>query len=219
MSLLRIDTSILGPHSSSRELADIVQKHWLEEHADATVVARDLAANPIPATYWPAAVSAGQTPEDQRSDEQKAATALASELYDELSSAETVIVATGLYNYGVNQLLKSWIDLLITDSRTLGGAPVLTGKDIALVIARGGYYGPGAPREGWDYQTGYLVRIFSEVFGGNLSVVDREFTLVGVNPALDDFKEQAAELHAGAKEKSEIVGKELAAAYSARKSA
>lgn len=215
MSLLRIDSSILGPYSSSRALADVVQKHWLEEHEGATVVARDLATTPIAAESWIAAVSAGQTPEDQRSEAQSAGLALAGELYRELDGAETIIVATGLYNWGVNQLLKSYLDLVVVGAPQ--GQQFLAGKDLALVVTRGGYYGEDGPKAGWDHGTPWLVRLLSEVWGANVTLVERDFTLVGVNPALDDFKAQGAALHDAAVVKGQAVGKELAASYAARK--
>lgn len=214
MTLLRIDSSILGPNSASRKLADLVQNHWTEEHGDSAVVTRDLGANPIPASYWPAAVSAGHTPRDQWSDEQKAATALAAELFDELKNAEAVIIATGLYNWGVNQFLKSWLDLIFTVAPL--GEEVLKGKDAALVVARGGYYGDDGPKAGWDHGTPWLVRVLSETWGANVSLIERDFTLVGVNPALDEFEAQGARLRDAAVEKSRLVGKELAARYAAR---
>ena len=215
VTLLRIDSSILGPHSASRELGDLVQEHWTQEHGDSAVVTRDFAANPIPATYWGAAVSAGQTPEQLRTDEQKAAAALAGQLADELRNAETVIIATGFYNFGVNQFLKSWIDLIFT--AVAQGDQILKDKDIALCVARGGYYGDDGPRAGWDHGTPWLVRVLSEAWGGNVTVVERDFTLVGVNPALDQFKEQGAALREAAYDKSRLTGKELASAYAARK--
>jgi FMN-dependent NADH-azoreductase len=47
--------------------------------------------------------------------------------------------------------------------------------------------------------------------GTDLTVVEREFTLVGVNPALDDFKELAAYMHQEALASARDVGKLLAA--------
>jgi FMN-dependent NADH-azoreductase len=49
-------------------------------------------------------------------------------------------------------------------------------------------------------------------WGADLTVVEREFTLVGVNPALDDFKDLAAEMHQGALASAREAGKVLAAA-------
>ena len=57
-------------------------------------------------------------------------------------------------------------------------------------------YGAGTPREGWDHSTGYLVRILGDVWGADLTVVEREFTLVGVTPALDACTDLAAHMHA-----------------------
>ncbi|WP_300679878.1 NAD(P)H-dependent oxidoreductase [Nocardioides sp.] len=217
MSLLRIDSSILGDYSASRALANTVQEHWIAEHPGATVVARDLAANPVLGSSWIAAVSGGNTPAESRTAEQNAALALSQELFDELTSAETIILATGLYNWGVNQLVKSYLDQVIVISQPLG--EILKGKDVAIVVARGGYYGEDGPKAGWDHGTDYLVRIFSEVWGANVTVVERDFTLVGVNPALDSFAEQGAALKTAAEEKAAGTGQALATAYTERKSA
>ena len=64
-----------------------------------------------------------------------------------------------------------------------------------LATVRGGAYGAGTPREGWDHSTGYLRRILGDVWGADLTVVEREFTLVGVNPALDEFAELGRQMH------------------------
>jgi len=45
-----------------------------------------------------------------------------------------------------------------------------------------------------------------------LTPAEREFTLAGVNPALDDFKDLAAEMHQGALASARHAGKVLAAA-------
>lgn len=214
MNLLRIDASILGPYSSSRALADVVEQHWAEQHPDAALVTRDLAADPVPSSAWIAGVSGSRLPAEQQTAEQKAGLALAQDLFDELSGAEAVIVATGLYNYGVNQLVKSWIDQILVVAAPLG--EILDGKDVVLVVARGGYYGEDGPKAGWDHGTPWLVRIFSEKWGANVTVVERDFTLVGVNPALDGFKSRAAALHDAATADAELAGKALAAAHAGR---
>jgi hypothetical protein len=48
----------------------------------------------------------------------------------------------------------------------------------------------------------------------DLTVVEREFTLVGVNPALDDFKDLAAQLRYEAHSAARDAGRALAAAPS-----
>jgi FMN-dependent NADH-azoreductase len=214
MSLLRVDASIMGPRSASRALAEEVQKHWTDEHPGARVVARDLAADTVLATSWMAAVSGGHLPADQQTEDQKAALALAQELFDELTAAESIIVATGLYNWGLNQLIKSWVDQILVVASRRG--EILKGKDVAIIVTRGGYYGDDGPKAGWDHGTPWLVRVFGEVWGANVTVVERDFTLVGINPALDEFQELGATLKEAALVDAEKAGKALAAAYAGR---
>jgi FMN-dependent NADH-azoreductase len=80
---------------------------------------------------------------------------------------------------------------------------------------RGGAYGAGTPRDGWDHSTGYLRRILADVWGAGLTVVEREFTLVGVNPALDQFTELAAQLKDAAHTAAREAGRALTAAVAA----
>ena len=81
--------------------------------------------------------------------------------------------------------------------------------------SRGGAYGAGTPREGWDHSTGYLRRILADVWGADLTVVEREFTLVGVNPALDEFRDLAHEMHASALSAAGEAGRVLAKSQTA----
>ena len=114
-------------------------------------------------------------------------------------------LAVPLYNFGVSQHLKTWVDLVITDPRMAPGQqPPLAGKPAVLVTVHGGNYSAGTPREGWDHATPWMRRILADLWGLDLTVTETDFTLVGVNPALDQFKELAAELRA----ESERVARE-----------
>ena len=127
-----------------------------------------------------------------------------------------MLLAVPLYNFGVSQHIKTWINLVIAAPRDGGGAgPLLAGKPAVLVAVRGGAYGTGTPREGWDHSTGYLRRILADVWGAELTVVEREFTLVGVNPALDQFTELAAQMKDAAHAVAREVGRALTAAMAA----
>jgi FMN-dependent NADH-azoreductase len=211
-TLFRLDASIRPEGSASRELADLVQDEWLAAHPGARVERRDLGTQPLPSDAWAAAVSAGFVPEDERTPEQAAAVKLAATLVDELLEADAVLLAIPLYNFGVSQHVKTWIDLVITDPRAAaGGPPVLAGRQVVLTTVRGGAYGPGTPREGWDHSTAYLRRIVADCWGADLTVVERELTLVGVNPALDAFTDLAAQLHADARDAARGAGRVLAA--------
>ncbi len=208
MTLFRLDASIRTEGSKSREIADIVEQEWLAARPGDTIERRHLGVDPIPATAWADSLAGSQTPEDQRTDGQKQAVALATELMDELQAADAILFAVPLYNFGVSQHFKTYIDLLLTEARGYG-QEFLKGKKVVLATVRGGAYGAGTPREGWDHSTPFLRRILADVWGADLTVVEREFTLVGENPALDDFKDLAAQMHAGAVESAREAGKAL----------
>ncbi|GEL22785.1 FMN-dependent NADH-azoreductase [Pseudonocardia sulfidoxydans NBRC 16205] len=212
MTLFRLDASIRTEGSASREIADIVEAEWVAAHPGDAVERRHIGIDVLPASAWGHAITGSQTPADERSADQQAAVALAATLVDELLAADAVLLAVPLYNFGVSQHVKTWMDLVITDPRAAAGSdPLLAGKPVVLCTVRGGAYGGGTPREGWDHSTDYLRRILADVWGADLTVVEREFTLVGVNPALDDFADLAADMHQGALASAREAGKALAA--------
>jgi FMN-dependent NADH-azoreductase len=208
MSLLRVDASIQGPRSASSELADLVLAEFADARPDESVVTRHLGEDPLPAGLWARAVAGSFTPEADRTPEQTDAVRVAAGVAAELQAADAVVLAFPLYNFGVSQHVKAWIDVVIAGAGP--GARLLEGKPVVLVTTRGGAYGPGTPRAGWDHSTEYLRRILAEVWGADLTVVEREFTLVGVNPALDEFTELAAQMKKAAEDAAAQTGKSLA---------
>jgi hypothetical protein len=63
-----------------------------------------------------------------------------------------------------------------------GDATGLLRTSPPLVTVRGGGYGPGTPREGWDHSTPYLQRILGNWWQADLTVVERELTLAATTP-------------------------------------
>ena len=213
MSLYRLDASIRVEGSNSRAIADIVEQEWRNAHPGESVVRRHVGVDPIPATAWATAVFASYTPEESRTDEQRAALALAATLTDELIAADALLFAVPLYNFGVSQHFKTWADMVISDPRMGAGAqPALEGKPAVLVTVRGGNYRPGTPREGWDHATGWMRRILGDVWRLDLKVVETEFTSVGVSPALAQFEDLARQLREEAEDLARRHGRELGAA-------
>jgi FMN-dependent NADH-azoreductase len=192
MSLFRLDTSLRVGGSVSREIADTAESAWLAEHPGGLVVRRDLGTDPLLVTDWMDAVAGSAAPVADRTDRQVAAADLAARLADELLDADAVLVATALYNFGVPAQLKTWVDLLITDPRfTPGGEQPLAGRPGVLIVARGGGYGPGTPREGWDHATPWVQRILADVFGLDLQLVEAELTMAPVVPAMEALRDLA----------------------------
>lgn len=210
MTLFRLDASIRTHGSASREIADIVEEEWLAAHPGDTVHTRHIGVDTLSATVWADAVTAGMTPAEEHTAEQRDALALAATLVDELIAADAILFAVPLYNFGVSQHFKTYVDVVLADPRTTG-KPFLAGKPVVLATVRGGAYGTGTPREGWDHSTPYLRRIIADCWAADLTVVEREFTLVGVNPALDGFTDAAAQMHAGALQSAREAGRALGA--------
>jgi FMN-dependent NADH-azoreductase len=205
MSLFRLDASIRVEGSRSRALADLVEHEWRGVHPDAPVTRRHIGVEPVTATSWATAVQAASTPEPERTDEQRAARAAAAREADLLTVADAALFAVPLYNFGVSQHFKAWVDLVVTDPRMGAGVePATAGTPAVLVAVRGGSYAAGTPREGWDHATGWMRRILEDVWKFDLRVVEEEFTLVGVNPALDAFEDVAREL----RQRAEVVARE-----------
>lgn len=215
MSLLRVNASIRKDGSVSREIADLVERSWREDNPGATIVRRELGLDPIPSDAWAQAVVGSHVTPHQRDDAQRRAVALASTVADEVIDADVVILAVPLYNFGVSQHVKTWIDLLFTDPRlaTAAAPEHLGGKPVELVIVRGGGYGEGTPREGWDHSTGWIRRILEDVWKVDLRIVETELTLVGVNPALDEFKDLARQMRQEAEALALVHGHHLTAVH------
>jgi FMN-dependent NADH-azoreductase len=211
MSLFRLDASIRVDGSHSREIADIVEQEWRSARPASPVVRRHIGVDPVPATAWATAVVASQTPEGERSSAQAESVALAAHEVDALVAADALLFAVPLYNFGVSQHFKSWVDLVITDPRMAPGGPApLAGKPAVLVTVRGGSYAAGTPREGWDHATGWMRRILADVWQLDLRVVESELTLADVAPALAEFRALAAQLRSRAEADARAHGRELA---------
>lgn len=203
-TIFRLDSSIRLDGSTSRAVADTLEEAIVEaEGGDTTVVRRDVGTQPLPGAAWATSAFAGFAPEETWTEEQRAARALAAELADEVAAADALIIAAPLYNFGVSAHLKLWIDTVITDPRFAPGTETVKGRPAFLVVARGGGYGPGTPREGWDHATAYLRRILEDVWGLDLDVIETELTLADVTPQMAELRDlaraQLAESHESAR--------------------
>ncbi|MCU1413123.1 MAG: phosphodiesterase [Microbacteriaceae bacterium] len=207
MSLFRLDASINPATSKSRALADLVETEWVAENPGSLIVRRDIGIDPLPANTWREVITSGAADDDAVSPAQREARALAATVADELVDADAILLAIPLYNWGIAAHVKSWYDVTYTDSRIKGGA--LKGKPVVLATVLGGDYSPGGPKEDWDHSTPWLRHVIEGVWGADLLVVQRQLTLVGVNPAMDGLKEQAAEVHAAAEALASQHGREL----------
>lgn len=208
-SLLHLDSSAApAHHSATRQLTGLFADTWREQHDTLGYRYRDLAAGPVP-PVGSGLISLGERVERQDGVPLAEVAALAENASEarewaltlpyvtELLEAETVLLGVPMYNFSVPAALKAWIERVsfpgaFTDPYT--GESLLSGTRIVLVAARGGAYGPGTPREPFDFQLPYLRAYFSAlgVPESELHVVYAEMTRAGDIPALAPFRDMAA---------------------------
>lgn len=189
--LFRLDASLAAEGSVSRSVADTFEQTWLAEHPDGVVVRRDLGAAPVPFIDV-AAISSRLVPVDERTPEQHAAAELADRLTAELVDSDAYLFAVPLYNWTIPAAVQAWIDRLLTaEPLRAGGEEPLAGRPAVLVHSRGGGYGPGTPKEGWDHAVPYLHRVLGDVWKLDVSEVTAELTLADRVPAMSHLRDVA----------------------------
>lgn len=107
-----------------------------------TITRRDVAADPLPFVdgAW---ADARLTDPATRSAAEVETLALSDTLVAELQAADTLVIGTPLYNFGLPASLKAWMDLVARPRVTFeykDGGPVglLSGKKAIIVISTGG---------------------------------------------------------------------------------
>ncbi|MBJ7470004.1 MAG: NAD(P)H-dependent oxidoreductase [Solirubrobacteraceae bacterium] len=211
--LLHIDSSIQGEASVSRTLTARAAQAWKAANPDGTVTYRDLAADPLPLLTGEQNY-ARFLPVEQYTPAQVEARALTQQLADEILAADTVILGLPLYNYNAPATVKTWVDHLVfpgvtTDPATSEG--LLGGRKFQVIATRGGGYGEGTPRHGWDHASPWLVQVLSTL-GIEADVIAVELTLAGIVPAMEPLKPLAAEsLAAGHRDIDAVFGEPVAA--------
>ena len=125
MTILKIDSSITGDASVSRQLTSAILDQLVAEQPAAAVVTRDLAAAPL--------------------DHITLAAFAETDVLDEFLAADTVVIGAPMYNFGVPSQLKAWIDRIAIAGKTFrytaNGPEGLAGdKRVIIAISRGGFY-------------------------------------------------------------------------------
>jgi len=142
LRILRVDASGRENGSVSRALADRVVARLSAGDNGAETIRRDLSRTP-PGFVDASWINAIFTPPGQRSASQRQALATSDELVAELQSADVVVIATPVYNFGVPASLKAWVDMVARAGVTFrysddGPVGLLKNKRAILVVASGG---------------------------------------------------------------------------------
>ena len=197
--LLHIDSSIQGARSVSRRLTARAARAWLDAHPGGTVTYRDLGANPLPHLDTEGGLARLVSPEEQ-TPAQAASWALTNEIVGEVRRADTIILGLPVYNFGAPSSVKAWVDHLVAPGLSFDpatGEGLLGGRDLVVLASRGGGYGTGTPREGWDHAEQWLPHGL-DYTGLVPRFITAELTLAERKPAMAALRPQAAESRAAA---------------------
>ena len=125
MTILKIDSSITGDASVSRQLTAATLDQLVAQNPGVPIITRDLAAEPL--------------------DHLTLAAFADTEVLDEFLAADTIVIGAPMYNFGVPSQLKAWIDRIAIAGKTFRytdhGPEGLAGdKRVIVAISRGGFY-------------------------------------------------------------------------------
>ena len=171
-NILFVTSSLMGPNSKSSAVgAEVVAA---ASSIGTVVVERALAPETIPHLDMDVLGGLGQSAEG-RTPKQAARVALADALIEEVEAADTIVIATPMYNFSIPSTLKAWLDHIARAGRTFrytaqGPEGLLKGKKVVVVTSRGGFYTGDSPARGMDFQEPYL-----RTFFGFLGITDVTF--------------------------------------------
>src|ERR1700728_3745271 len=174
MKLLHIDSSVLGPHSVSRQVSAAIVDRLRRETTGLDITYRDLSLTPLAHLSGShLAAAQGAAPEAALQPDLAAGQAV----LDEFLAADIVVLGAPMYNFTLPSQLKAWIDRIVVAGKTFKydaqGPKGLAGdKRVIVAISRGGFYGPGTPAAALEHLESYLRGIF-----GFIGVTKLEFIL------------------------------------------
>ena len=125
MTILKIDSSITGDNSVSRQLTEAVASQLRNTNPNAAVIQRDLVATPL--SHLTLGGSGDQ------------------DVLDEFLAANTIVIGAPMYNFTVPSQLKAWIDRILVAGTTFryganGPEGLAGGKRVIVAVSRGGFY-------------------------------------------------------------------------------
>jgi FMN-dependent NADH-azoreductase len=182
-NILLITSSPRGAESLSSKVAgELVARIKSNDHAT-KIVHRDLAREPLPHIGEDYVVGR-LTPREKQSASQKEAVTLSDDLIAELFAADTIVIASGIINFGLPSTLKAWFDYIIRAGKTFRYTPagkaegLVKGKKAYLVHARGGIYSEG-PLKALDFQEPYLKLLLGFIGITDVEIVRIEGVALG----------------------------------------
>lgn len=144
MTILKIDSSITGENSVSRQLTTGIVDQ-LRVRSAGQLIERDLVAKPLDHLTLGAFAD--------------------SSVLDEFMNADTVVIGAPMYNFTLPSQLKAWLDRILVAGKTFrytesGPEGLAGGKRVIVALSRGGFYGENSPAADLEHLETYLKGVF-----------------------------------------------------------
>ena len=191
-NLLVIRSSVNGANSISNQMLNVFITQLRAKHPELSVTERNLAEQPVPmiTPETVGAIRAGV----KDSSTQIEADRLASELIEEIKSADAVAIGIPRYNFQVPTTLKAYIDYIarprITFQYGANGPEGLLPNDTPVYgfVASGGVY---SNQPDSDFMSLWLKQVFGFVGLNNLELIHTEGAAMGGEQAQTAFSKTA----------------------------
>ena len=172
MKLLHIDSSVLGPHSVSRQVSAAIVDRLRQATPSLDTVYRDLTQTPLAHLSGSHLAAAQGAPAPAELGPDLAASAA---VLNEFLDADIVVIGAPMYNFTIPSQLKAWIDRILVAGKTFqyganGPQGLAGGKRVIVAISRGGFYGAETPYAAGEHLETYLRWVF-----GFIGITDPEF--------------------------------------------
>jgi FMN-dependent NADH-azoreductase len=166
MKLLHLDSSVLGPHSVSRQVSAAIVDRLRQSTSGLEVSYRDLTLTPLAHLSLRDDIVAGQA------------------VLDEFLAADIIVIGAPMYNFTIPSQLKAWIDRILVAGKTFkygaqGVEGLASGKRVIVAISRGGFYGAGTPAAVGEHLETYLRWVFGFIGIKNPEFISADGIQVG----------------------------------------
>ncbi|MDN3278890.1 NAD(P)H-dependent oxidoreductase [Frankia sp. RB7] len=181
MKLLHIDSSVLGPHSVSRQVSAAIVDRLSQATPSLDLVYRDLTQTPLAHLSGSHLAAAQGAPAPAELGPDLAASAA---VLNEFLDADIVVIGAPMYNFTIPSQLKAWIDRVLVAGKTFkydaNGPQGLAGnKRVIVAISRGGFYGAETPYAAGEHLETYLRWVFGFIGITNLEFIPADGIQVG----------------------------------------
>ena len=181
MKLLHIDSSVLGPHSVSRQVSAAIVDRLRQATPSLDLIYRDLTQTPLAHLSGSHLAAAQGAPAPAELGPDLAASAA---VLNEFLDADIVVIGAPMYNFTIPSQLKAWIDRVLVAGKTFkygaaGPEGLAGGKRVIVAVSRGGHYGAETPYAAGEHLETYLRWVFGFMGITGLEFISADGTQIG----------------------------------------